>query len=546
MKITCEGKVYDLFDGATPQNLWNIVRGERTRNDAVLADCEGDIIDFQTPFKTDTSVEWIPLDSPLAHRAYQRSLIMLLVIAVKEIYGTDMDVEVEHALGKSLYCEFSDGHVPLQKELNVLSKKMEEIVKEGRDIAQLSVGTSRAAAFLRLKGRERDAQLLSQLSVQEINVSQCGNFIDYFFGPMLPDMSFLKLFRLSSYAPGVLLRVPAPGETELKAEKETPLFARVFLESQNWSELIGCHSLPELNSAIDSGSIVDLIAVAEALHEKRLAELADEICGQKPEIRLVCIAGPSSSGKTTFMKRLIIHLWVNGIHPVMLSLDDYFKNRDEIGKDSWENLEALDLSLFEDTVMNLLEGKEVRLPRFNFVTGKKEWQEECVSLEKGQPILVEGLHALNPELTYFVPGYQCMHVYLSALTQLTINNHNRISTSDTRLLRRMVRDVKFRGNSPEHTLSVWDSVRKGEEQNIFSFQNRADKVFNSALIYELPVLKRLAVPMLNKISKGEALYSEAQRLIHFLEPFREIDPAFVPDNSLLREFIGHKPVDYKG
>ena len=359
MHITCEGKAYELFEGATPQNLWNMVSRGRDPETAVLADCEGDIIDFQTPFTGDTDVKWIPLGSPLAHRAYQRSLIMLLAIAAKEVYGGKIEVAVKHALGKALYCEFSDGHVPLQKELDVLRYKMEEIVKEGRDITQLTVGISKAEAFLRLKGRKADADLVTQMPVKEISVSQCGTFIDYFFGPMLPDMSFLKIFHLSSYAPGFLLHVPDPGEKEIKVQEETPLFARVFLESQKWSELIGCHSLAELNDAIDGGAIIDLIAVAEALHEKKLAELADEICGQDPGIRLVCIAGPSSSGKTTFMKRLIIHLWVNGVHPVMLSLDDYFKNRDEMEGESWENLQAMDISLFEKTVINLLEGKEV-------------------------------------------------------------------------------------------------------------------------------------------------------------------------------------------
>ena len=358
MHITCEGKAYELFEGATPQNLWNMVSGGRDPETAVLADCEGDIIDFQTPFTGDTDVKWIPLGSPLAHRAYQRSLIMLLAIAAKEVYGGKIEVAVKHALGKALYCEFSDGHVPLQKELDVLRYKMEEIVKEGRDITQLTVGISKAEAFLRLKGRKADADLVTQMPVKEISVSQCGTFIDYFFGPMLPDMSFLKIFHLSSYAPGFLLHVPDPGEKEIKVQEETPLFARVFLESQKWSELIGCHSLAELNDAIDGGAIIDLIAVAEALHEKKLAELADEICGQDPGIRLVCIAGPSSSGKTTFMKRLIIHLWVNGVHPVMLSLDDYFRNRDEMGGESWENLQAMDISLFEKTVMNLLAGKD--------------------------------------------------------------------------------------------------------------------------------------------------------------------------------------------
>ena len=539
MQISCEGQVYKLKDTATPQDLWDMVRGNRSWEDAVLADCEGDIIDFQTPFPGDTAVKWIPMNTPAAYRAYQRSLIMLLVIAVKEIYGEEADVKVKHTLGSSLYCEFSDSHVPFQKELDLLYKRMKAIVQEGRDISLMTVTKKRAEDFLIKNRRIKDAELLSQINTDKINVSQCGNYVDYFFGPMLPDMSYAKVFDLKSYAPGFLLQMPPRGSMELQKVEEAPLFSRVFLETQNWSELIGCNLLIDLNKAIENHTVGNLILMAEALHEKKIAELADKICGQKPEVRLVCIAGPSSSGKTTFMKRLIIHLWVNGVKPVMLSLDDYFRNRDEMDKSVWEDLEALDLPLFEETVVKLLEGKEVRLPRFNFITGKKEWDEKATRLGEGQPILVEGLHGLNPALSYFVPGYQCVHVYLSALTQITINNHNRISTSDTRLLRRMVRDARGRGHDVETTLAHWDSVRQGEERNIFSFQNKADFIFNSALIYELPVLKKLAKPLLQTVSKGSSVYPEAQRLLHFLEPFCELDTSLVPSNSLLREFVGH-------
>lgn len=539
MQISCEGQVYELKNTATPQDLWDMVRGNRSWEDAVLADCEGDIIDFQTPFPGDTAVKWIPMNTPAAYRTYQRSLIMLLVIAVKEIYGEEADVKVKHTLGSSLYCEFSDSHVPFQKELEFLYKRMKAIVQEGRDISLMTVTKKRAEDFLIKNRRIKDAELLSQINTDKINVSQCGNYVDYFFGPMLPDMSYAKVFDLKSYAPGFLLQMPPRGSMELQKVEEAPLFSRVFLETQNWSELIGCNSLIDLNKAIENHTVGDLILMAEAFHEKKIAELADKICGQKPEVRLVCIAGPSSSGKTTFMKRLIIHLWVNGVKPVMLSLDDYFRNRDEMDKSVWEDLEALDLPLFEETVVKLLEGKEVRLPRFNFITGKKEWDDKATRLGEGQPILVEGLHGLNPALSYFVPGYQCVHVYLSALTQITINNHNRISTSDTRLLRRMVRDARGRGHDVETTLAHWDSVRQGEERNIFSFQNKADFIFNSALIYELPVLKKLAKPLLQTVSKGSSVYPEAQRLLHFLEPFCELDTSLVPSNSLLREFVGH-------
>ena len=545
MHITCEGRQFDFFAGATPQNLWNILRGKRKKTDAVLADLDGTLLDFQTPFPHDGEVRWIPLSSPKAHQAYVRSAIFLLVCAIREVYGAEADVKVKHSLGKSLYCEFKDGHVPLQKELDRLERQMQAISRENRNITKVMVGKKRALAFLRKRGQLEDAALLTRLERNEISVDQCGSVIDYYLGPLLPDMGFVTLFRLTSYAPGFLLTLPDGEEDKLPGrEEDNSLFARVFLESQNWSELIGCHNLAGLNRAIESGQIYEYIAMAEALHEKKLAELADTICRQNPKIRLVCLAGPSSSGKATFMKRLIIHLRVNGVRPVMLSLDDYFRNRSEIGNGDWEDLHAIDIALFEETVSALLEGKKVRLPHFNFLTGKKEWSQEEVQLGKDQPILVEGLHALNPALTYFVPGYQCIRVYLSALTQLTINDHNRISTSDTRLLRRMVRDVQFRGNGAEHTLQVWDNVRKGEERNIFHFQNRANIVFNSALLYEIPVLKKLAKPLLEVIEPTSSVYAEAQRLLAFLEPFGELDVSLVPDNSLLREFVGYEGQGY--
>ena len=544
MHITCEGRQFDFFSGATPQNLWNILRGKRKKTDAVLADLDGTMIDFQTPFPHDGEVKWIPLHSPKAHQAYVRSAIFLLVCAIREVYGSEGDVRVKHSLGKSLYCEFKDGHVPLQKELDRLEKQMQAIVKESRNITKIMVGKNRALAFLRKRGQNEDAELLSQLERNEISVDQCGSVIDYYIGPLLPDMGFVTHFHLQSYAPGFLLTLPEAGEESMPREEDAPLFARVFLESEKWSELIGCHHVAELNRAIQTKQIYDYIAMAEALHEKKLAELADTICRQSPKIRLVCMAGPSSSGKTTFMKRLIVHLRVNGVRPVMLSLDDYFKNRSEMKDGDWEDIQALDISLFEETVSALLEGRKVRLPHFNFLSGEKEWSEKEVQLGKDQPILVEGLHALNPALTYFVPGYQCLRVYLSALTQLTINDHNRISTSDTRLLRRMVRDVQFRGNGAEHTLMVWDNVRKGEERNIFHFQNRANVVFNSALLYEIPVLKTFAKPLLEAISKESPAYAEAQRLLAFLEPFGELDASVVPDTSLLREFVGYDGVGH--
>ena len=543
MHITCEGRSFDFFDGASPQNLWNIVRGERGRNDAVLADCNGDILDFQTPFSKDCTVRWIPLSSKQAYQAYRRTAIMLLVCGVKEIYGEKADVKVKHSLGKSIYCEFKDGHTPLQKELSILENKMKEIVLERRKITKLVVGRNRAIAFLRMKGRNEDAELLSQLDFSELNVDQCGSLIDYYFGPMLPDMGFIHAFALHSYAPGFLLQLPGPGETELTPGKDDPLYARVFLESQNWSELIGCHNLEELNRSIDTGRIYDLVATAEALQEKKMAELADTICRQKPSIRLVCMAGPSSSGKTTFAQRLGIQLRVHGIHPVPISLDDYFLDREKTPRDAdgnydFESIHALDLPLFNEHLVQLLAGRPVEPPHYNFKTGRREYPGKTLQVGDRHVLVVEGIHGLNPELTAAVSRQHKLLVYISALTQLAIDSHNRISTTDSRLLRRIVRDYQFRGHDALQTLRMWPSVRRGEEINIFPFQEQADVMFNSALIYELAVLRPYAEPPLSRISPKDPEYLEARKLIGFLRHFRSAPESMVPLNSILREFIG--------
>ncbi len=536
MRLWADGKAYDLPKGSSLEDLWKVAKGERSDEEAVLGLMDGDVVDFNTPIEKDGTVTWIPLHSAEGYRAYSRSAVFLLVCAVKKLHGPSSDIKVQHALGKSLYCEFKDGHHPLQKELNEIEKEMEELTQISLDIETVTVGKDKVVHLLLAMGRNKEADLLSKLDTEEITVDRAGGIIDYFLGPLLPNMSFLSGIRLKSYAPGFLIEMTKFKEEEPDVDS---LFAGVFLESKRWSERIGCHNLLELNEAIENGRIYDFIAMAEAFQEKKIAELSDYIVRRSPKTRLICIAGPSSSGKTTFMKRLIIHLKVNGAFPVMLSLDDYFKNRNELSKEDWENLSAIDLSLFEEVVTDLMEGKKRKIPHFNFLTGEREWGEE-VELREDQPIIIEGLHALNPKISYFVPGYQCVKVYLNALTQLGINDHNRISTTDTRLLRRMVRDAKFRGHKAEHTLELWESVRQGEERNIFSCQGEADVVFNTALLYEIPVLKTIALPLLQEISKESAFYEEAQRLLSFLRPFLTLPTSVIPSQSLLREFIGYE------
>lgn len=540
MEWRCEQTVLNGPEYRTAGAMWRRLHGDAVSDEAVLAQCGGAIFDFQTPLPREGEVTWVPLASKHGYLAYQRTLIMLLLCAVREVYGPDADVEVKHSLGCALYCRFPDGHTPRADELARIEAAMRAIAGEGRPIEQVLLDCGAVIRYLREKGCEAEADMLEARPLSGIGVYRCGSVTDYYFGPMLPHMGYVRTFCLTPYAPGFLLRFPARGETDIAPYKEEPLFARVFLEAEEWGEIIGCRNVADLNRAIETGTVRHLISMAEARHEKNLGRLADAITERHPKIRLVCIAGPSSAGKTTFMNRLLVHLWVNGAQPVMVSLDDFYRERVEGETVNYENLSALDVDLFQRLMGELLEGRPVRLPRFDFKTGMRSWSGETFRLGPDQPVLVEGLHALNPELTHFVPGYQCMHIYLGALTQLSINGHNRISTTDMRLLRRMVRDNRTRGMGAEKTLASWNRVRRGEEENIFLFQGRAEEIFNTALIYELPVLKKEAEPLLRAIGKDSPQYAEAQRLLTFLLPFGELDASAVPDHSILREFIGER------
>ena len=319
--------------------------------------------------------------------------------------------------------------------------------------------------------------------------------------------------------------------------------ARLFLDAEEWGRIVRCEYVYDLNHYIEEGNIQDMVDMAEALQEKKLGQLADYIVSRRPKIKVVLIAGPSSAGKTTFCKRLTTQLRVNGLRPIGISLDDYFYNREDTPKNpdgsyDFESLRAIDVPLFNQQIDDLNQGQEVHLARFDFVTGHRYFDEKPTVLEKGQPIVVEGLHALNDSLTYMLPRYEKVKISLGVLTQIRINDHNRISTSDTRIIRRMVRDQQFRDRGPMATMDIWADVRRGEEKNIYPYQEDADTIFNTALPYELAVLKPYAEPLLESIDKDSVHYAEARRLLRFLKPFKSIDSSVVPPNSLLREFIG--------
>ncbi len=405
--------------------------------------------------------------------------------------------------------------------------------------------TSAAIKLFAGTGHPEKAKLLKMLNRETVSIYYCEEVYDYFYSSLVPSTGYLKVFGLKYYPPGFILRFPArENPRELPAFVDQPKLARIFGEAEQWGKILNCGYVSTLNDYIEENSVKDIIRVAEALHEKKIAQIADYIAEHRREVRIILVAGPSSSGKTTFAERLSVQLRVNGVRPVPISLDDYFVDRaytprDEQGNYDFEDIEALDLELFNKHLTELLAGREVVLPAYNFMTGEREYRGRKIRIKADQPLIIEGIHGLNERLTQAIDKERKVKIYISALTQLSIDNHNRIPTTDTRLIRRIVRDSQFRNNNAGKTLQIWPSVRRGEERNIFPFQEEADIMFNSALIYELAVLKKYAEPLLEQVPPDSQVYPEARRLLKFLAFFRLGDETEVPTNSILREFIGN-------
>jgi uridine kinase len=397
--------------------------------------------------------------------------------------------------------------------------------------------------MFRALGHDDRLRLLRYRNKNYLTTYKLRAVTDYFYGYMVPSTSFLRWFKLRHYKPGFILRFPRRHwPTSLRPFRDYPKLIAVFREYGEWMDIMDVRDVGGLNEAFESGRLRELVLVAEALHQQRIAQVAQQIAQRRDKVRLVLIAGPSSSGKTTFTKRLAVHLLANGIRPKPLGLDDYFVDRDQTPRDEngdfdFEALEALDLELLNAQLLDLMSGREVTLPHFNFQSGTRE-QGSIVQLRGDHVLLVEGIHGLNPRLVPQIPQERIFRIYASALTQLNIDMHNRVPTTDTRLIRRIVRDATYRGYSATDTITRWESVRRGEKRYIFPFQEHADVMFNSALVYELAVLKPFAEPLLHEIDQASTQYNEARRLLAFLEWFRPCVSDLVPDNSILREFIG--------
>lgn len=503
----------------------------------------GKLCELTCPITRDAEVVPISMTDSDGMRIYRRSLSFLLVTAVHELYP-DVRIVIDYAVPLGgFFCEVEGRDPFTAEEVALIERRMWEIVEEDAPISKERVAITEAVALFSEKGYSDKVQLLKDRRKDHLTLYTLHGVKDYFYGYMVSSTGYLRTFRLRHHPPGFILQYPTPEHpTALPAYRDYPKLTATFREYGQWLKVMKVDSVAALNEAIETERIGEVILVSEALHEERIADIAHQIADRQGQVRLVLIAGPSGSGKTTFSKRLSVQLMAHGIRPVPLGLDDYFVDRektplDEHGEYDFETLEALDLQLFNEQLLALIAGQEVTLPRYNFKTGKREWG-RTLSISDEHVILVEGIHGLNPDLVPNVPPEKIYRIYVSALTQLNIDHHNRVSTSDTRLLRRIMRDAADRGYSAHETIQMWEKVRRGEWRYIFPFQENADAMFNSALVYELAVLKPFAEPLLRQVEPGTMEYVEVKRLLAFLDWFLPCGPDLIPDNSILREFIG--------
>ncbi|KOA20771.1 threonine--tRNA ligase [Clostridium homopropionicum DSM 5847] len=473
---------------------------------------------------------------------YIRTLQFIFIKAVYDLFPNAI-LEIEHTLSKGIYGEIYKEPKLNEEDIEKIKDKMNEIIEKDYKINKVILDKDEAIEIFRSYGLEDKCRILKYSRDSKIELYELGGRYDYFYGPMAFSTGVIKVFDLMHYSPGFILMPPKENNPKEVIEFiEQKKLAKIFTEAEDWARILQIKDIGALNHKVANKEIVDMVRIAEALHEKKVAYIADMI-KDRETVKVVLIAGPSSSGKTTFTRRLAIQLRANGLIPVPISLDDYFLNRentprDENGDYDFESIYALDLELFNDNLRDLLKGKEVKVPQFNFFTGSRSWHEKPLIIPENGIMLIEGIHGLNEMLTPSISKENKFKIYISALTQLNLDNHNRISTTDVRIIRRIVRDYLSRGYRAEDTLKMWPSIRRGEEKNIFVFQEESDVMFNSNLIYELCVLKKYAEPELRKISEDSPVYYEALRLRSFLGLIKDLDGDLVPDNSILREFIG--------
>lgn len=507
-------------------------------------------LDFRVYYNKD--IEFLDITSSSGMRTYVRSLFFILVKAVEELYPQG-SISLEHPISKGYFCKLHIDRTIGLDDVQRIKQKMQEIIAADIPYTRTECHTEKVVRLFEERGMPDKARLLDTYGQLYSYYYQLGDTVDCYYSSLVPSTGYIHLFDIVKYYDGLLLRIPnRENPTKLEEVVKQEKMLEVFQEYHRWNQILGISTVGDLNVACNEGHATDLINVSEALQEKKIAQIADEITHRNQDgkrVKLVLISGPSSSGKTTFSKRLSIQLMTNGLKPYPISLDDYFVNRndtplDENGKHDFESLYAVDLPFFEEQLTTLLNGGEVELPRYNFTTGKREMSGKKLRIDEHMILIIEGIHALNPALTPHIPNENKYKVYVSALTTILLDNHNYIPTTDNRLLRRIIRDYKYRNYSAEETIARWPSVRAGEEKWIFPYQENADAMFNSALLFELAVLKDYVEPVLRKVPNRCPEYSEAHRLLRFLNYFVSVQDKELPPTSLLREFLGGSSFQY--
>ncbi|HBE09815.1 MAG TPA: nucleoside kinase [Lachnospiraceae bacterium] len=532
-------------DKNTDLKLLLELAGINDTDSIMAAKVDGKLRELHYGLEKNSNVSVVTVDTVIGFEIYKRGLTLLMMKAFNDVldYRNDFYVEVMYSLGKGLFCrlvsrslKITDGIISKVKE------RMQEIVRDDLRISKQTVSTEDARIMFRNSGLVDKEKLLKYRRVSRINLYQLEGYCDYFYGYMPFSTRCLKYFDLVPYDDGFVLALPDNKDITKKIEYTAPeKLYRVLRKSEDWGKMMQIDCVGDMNDVISEGGINDLMLVQEALMEKEIAEIACRIIEEGKKV--ILIAGPSSSGKTTFSHRLSIQLRAHGMHPHPIALDNFFKERDETPRDEdgnydFECLEAMDLELFNSKMVGLLNGNEELLPKFDFNQGRKVYDGKKLLLKPDDVLVCEGIHALNPKMTESLPDKDKFRIYISALNMLNIDEHNRIATTDGRLLRRMVRDARTRGNDAQKTISMWPSVRRGEEKNIFPYQEEADIMFNSALIYELSAIKQFAEPLLFKVPRDSEEYFEANRLLKFLDYFLGFDVSNIPQNSITREFIG--------
>ncbi len=522
---------------------------EAHQNDYVsqiaLVTVDGKIQELMKRVDRDCELDFITYADAIGHKTYVRTAIMLMLKSIKDVAGMEAaaNVKVEFAIGAGYYCAFRNGLKLDEKAIEKVKERMGELVDMDLLVTKKAYPADEAVALFAENGMKDKVSLFRYRRSSNINVYCMGDYYDYFYGYMLPSTGYIRLFDLFAYEDGLILLLPEQEDPETLPEfKPRKKLFQTLLVTGEWGRDIGIDTVGDLNNQICDGNIADMILVQEALQERRIGEIARDIA-RREGVKFVMIAGPSSSGKTTFSHRLSIQLRTYGLKPHPIGLDNYYLDHDktpldENGEPDYECLEALDVEQFNKDMTALLEGESVQLPTFSFKTGKREYSGKTTKLGENDILVIEGIHGLNEKMSYTLPAQSKYKIYISALTTLNVDEHNRIPTTDNRLLRRLVRDARTRGASAAKTISMWPSVRRGEEKYIFPFQEEADAMFNSAMLFELSVLKQYAEPLLFGIQKGEPGYHEAKRLLKFLEYFLGISSEELPKNSLCREFVG--------